>query len=307
MIGFVLRRLAQAIPTLFLVVTGSFFLIRLAPGGPFDLERPLPPAAMQNLARVYGLDQPLIVQYGRYLAALIQGDLGPSFSFRDLTVADLFARGLPVSMTLGGLALLLSLSVGIGLGAWAAFRRGGGIDRAIGLLAGLTLAIPTFVVAPLLQIVFGLSLRWLPVGSWEGGAPSHLVLPVLTLALPQIGAIARLTRTSLNETLNAQPVRTMRAMGLPPRRVARHALRGALLPVVAIVGPVAAGLLTGSVVVETIFGLPGIGRAFVDGALNRDYTLVMGTVILVGLFVTLLNIVADIACALLDPRLRHGR
>ncbi|MCJ2034875.1 ABC transporter permease [Methylobacterium sp. J-068] len=307
MIGFVLRRLLQAIPTLFVVVTLSFFLIRLAPGGPFDLERPLPPAAMANLARVYGLDQPLVVQYGRYLAALLTGDFGPSFSFRDLTVAELFARGLPVSITLGALALGLALVLGIGLGALAAFRRGGAIDRLVGLTAGLTLAVPTFVVAPLLQIVFGLSLRWLPVGSWEGGAPAHLVLPVVTLALPQVGALARLTRASLAEVLAAQPVRTQRAMGLPPHRIARHALRGALLPVVAILGPTAASLLTGSVLVETIFGLPGIGRYFIDGALNRDYTLVMGTVVLVALFVIVLNIVADLLSGLIDPRLRISR
>lgn len=307
MIGFVTRRLLQAVPTLFAVVTLSFFLIRLAPGGPFDLERPLPPAAMANLARVYGLDQPLPVQYARYLGALLTGDFGPSFSFRDLTVAELFARGLPVSMTLGALALGLALVLGIGLGALAAFRRGGAVDRLVGVTAGLTLAVPTFVVAPLLQIVFGLSLRWLPVGSWEGGAPAHLVLPVVTLALPQVGALARLTRAALAEVLAAQPIRTQRAMGLPPHRIARHALRAALLPVVAILGPTAAALLTGSVVVETIFGLPGIGRYFVDGALNRDYTLVMGTVILVALFVIALNIVADLLSGLLDPRLRAAR
>lgn len=307
MASLILRRLAQAVPTLFLVITGSFFLLRLAPGGPFDLERPLPPAVMRNLARVYGLDQPLLVQYGRYLGALMRGDFGPSFSFRDLTVADLFARGLPVSMSLGGLALLLALSLGIGFGTWAALRRGGWVDRAIGLMAGLTLAVPGFVVAPLLQIGFGLTLHWLPVGGWEGGAPPHLVLPVITLALPQIGAVARLTRASLVETLNAQPIRTMRAMGLPPLRILRHALRGALLPVVSILGPVTAALLTGSVVVETIFGLPGIGRAFVDGALNRDYPLVMGTVVIVAVLVTLLNLVADLACALIDPRLRAAR
>ena len=307
MIRFVTRRLLQAVPTLFAVVTLSFFLIRLAPGGPFDLERPLPPAAMANLARVYGLDQPLPVQYARYLGALFTGDFGPSFSFRDLTVAELFARGLPVSMTLGALALGLALVLGIGLGALAAFRRGGAVDRLVGVTAGLTLAVPTFVVAPLLQIVFGLSLRWLPVGSWEGGAPAHLVLPVVTLALPQVGALARLTRAALAEVLAAQPIRTQRAMGLPPHRIARHALRAALLPVVAILGPTAAALLTGSVVVETIFGLPGIGRYFVDGALNRDYTLVMGTVILVALFVIALNIVADLLSGLLDPRLRAAR
>jgi len=306
-IGFVLRRLLQAIPTLFAVVTVSFFLIRLAPGGPFDLERPLPPAAMANLARVYGLDQPLGVQYLRYLGALLTGDFGPSFSFRDLTVGDLFARGLPVSMTLGALALALALVLGIGLGALAAFRRGSALDRLVGLSAGLTLAMPTFVVAPLLQIVFGLSLRWLPVGSWENGAPANLVLPVITLALPQVGALARLTRAALAEVLAAQPVRTQRAMGLPPHRIARHALRGALLPVVAILGPTAASLLTGSVVVETIFGLPGIGRYFVDGALNRDYTLVMGTVVLVALFVIVFNLAADLLSGFLDPRLRAAR
>lgn len=307
MIAFTLRRLLQAIPTLFAVVTLSFFLIRLAPGGPFDLERPLPPAAMANLARVYGLDQPLVVQYGRYLAGLLSGDLGPSFSFRDLSVTELFARGLPISMTLGALALALALVLGIGLGTLAAFRRGGPVDRLVGLTAGLTLAVPTFVVAPLLQILFGLTLRWLPVGSWEGGAPAHLVLPVVTLALPQVGALARLTRASLGEVLAAQPIRTQRAMGLPPHRIARHALRAALLPVLAILGPTAAGLLTGSVVVETIFGLPGIGRYFFDGALNRDYTLVMGTVVLVAVFVILLNVVADLLSALLDPRLRTAR
>lgn len=307
MIGFVLRRLLQAVPTLFAVVTISFFLVRLAPGGPFDLERPLAPAAMAALRRTYGLDQSLPVQYLRYLGALLQGDFGPSFSFRDLDVAELLARGLPVSMTLGGLALVLALILGIGLGAGAAFRPGGGLDRVVGFGAGLGLAVPTFVVAPLLQIVFGLALGWLPIAGWEGGAPRHLVLPVLTLALPQAGILARLTRASLRETLALPHIRTQRAMGLPAHRIARHALRAALLPVVAILGSTAAALLTGSVVVETLFGLPGLGRYFVDGALNRDYTLVMGTVVLVGVFVVVLNLAADVACALLDPRLRTAR
>lgn len=303
-IGYVLRRLAQAVPTLFVVLAASFFLMRLAPGGPFDLERPLAPAAMENLRRVYGLDQPLPVQFARYLAALARGDLGPSFSFRDLTVADLFARGLPVSMTLGALALALALALGIGLGALAALRAGGWVDHIVGLTASLGLSVPGFVVAPLLQIAFGLTLRWLPVSGWEGGAARHLVLPVITLALPQAGAIARLTRAAMAEGLRAPHVRTMRSLGLPPRRVARHVLRGALLPVVAILGPLSASLLTGSVVVETIFGLPGIGRYFVEGALNRDYTLVMGTVVLVAVLVVALNLAADLVSAWLDPRLR---
>jgi len=302
--SYALRRLLQAIPTLFAVVTLSFFLIRLAPGGPFDLERPLPKAAMENLSRLYGLDQPLIVQYGRYLAGLARGDLGPSFSFRDLTVADLLARGLPVSMTLGALALALALALGLALGALAALRRGRLVDRLVGVAASLGLAVPTFVTAPLLQIVFGLSLAWLPVGGWEGGDPRHLVLPVITLALPQVAAIARLTRTAMAEVLTQAHIRTQRAMGLPPARIALHALRAALLPVIATLGPLAAALLTGSVVVETIFGLPGIGRSFVDGALNRDYTLVMGTVVVVAAMVIAFNLIADLAAALVDPRLR---
>jgi oligopeptide transport system permease protein len=210
-------------------------------------------------------------------------------------------------MMLGTLALTLALAGGICLGTLAAFRRGSPWDRGVGLLAGTGLAVPSFVVAPLLQILFGLMLRWLPVGGWEGGAPAHLVLPVLTLAIPQGGAIARLTRAALVETLNAQHVRTQRAMGLPPAAIARHALRAALIPVIATLGPTAAALLTGSVVVETIFGLPGIGRYFVDGALNRDYTLVMGTVVLVAVLVVLLNLVGDLAAALLDPRTRRTR
>ncbi len=250
-IAYALRRLMQAVPTLFSVIVASFCLMRLAPGGPFDLERPLPPAAMENLKRVYGLDQPVIVQFGRYLAALARGDFGPSFTFRDLTVNDLFARGLPVSATLGGLAFTLALGLGLALGTLAAFRRGGWPDRFVGLTAALGLAVPNFVVAPLLQIVFGLTLAWLPVGGWEGGNPRNLVLPVLTLALPQIGALARLTRTSLIEVLAQPHIRTLRAMGVPPGRIARFALRGALLPVVATLGPIAANLVTGSVIVET--------------------------------------------------------
>ena len=304
MIGLVLRRLAQGVPTLLAVVAVSFFMMRLAPGGPFDLERPLSPAAMENLRRVYGLNQPLIVQFGGYLGALARGDLGPSFSFQDMTVAGLIRQGLPVSATLGGLALLLATVLGVGLGTLAALRRGGPADRVIGLGAALSLSLPSFVVAPLFQIAFGLTLRWLPLSGWDGGSPGHLILPVATLALPQVGALARLTRASLGEALRTQPVRTMRSFGLPPFRVTRHALRGALLPVVAYLGPLAAALLTGSVVVETIFGLPGIGRYFVEGALNRDYTLVMGVVLLVAAFVIVLNLAADLACAWLDPRLR---
>jgi oligopeptide transport system permease protein len=298
MLPFILRRFLSAIPTLFLIVTIAFFLIRVAPGGPFDLEQPLEAKVMENLRRIYALDRPLVEQYGLYLGALLRGDFGPSFYFRDFTIAELFARGLPVSMTLGALALGLALVVGGTLGTIAAFRQNSAADYAV---IGLT--IPNFVVAPVLQILFGLMLAWLPVGGW--GTPSSLVLPVITLALPQVAVIARMTRASMIETLRANHIRTLRSLGLPTSVIARHALRGAALPVVSYLGPAAAALLTGSVVVETIFGLPGVGRYFVEGALNRDYTLVMGTVVLVAVFVLAFNLLVDIAYALIDPRVRY--
>ena len=304
MIAFVLRRLLQAIPTLFLVVTLAFFLIRVAPGGPFDLERPLEAKVMENLRAIYQLDRPLVVQYGLYLRSLAQGDLGPSFYFRDFTVADLFARGLPVSVTLGSLALIVALLAGGTLGSLAAFNRGSALDRLVVAVGTLGLTVPPFVVAPLLQIAFGLTLAWLPVGGWGGGSPRNLVLPVVTLALPQVAIIARLARAALIDVLHAHHIRPLRARGRPTRTGAAHALRGAALPVISYLGAAAAGLLTGSVVVETIFGLPGVGRYFVEGALNRDYTLVMGTVLLVAALVITLNLLADLACAWVDPRLR---
>ena len=303
MLPFVLRRLAAAVPTLFLIVTIAFFVIRVAPGGPFDLEQPLEAKVMENLRRIYRLDLPLIEQYGLYLGALARGDFGPSFYFRDFTVAELFARGLPVSILLGSLALSLALLVGGALGTVAAFRQNSAADHAVVGLGTVGLTIPNFVVAPVLQIVFGLMLAWLPVGGW-GTWPS-LVLPVVTLALPQVAVIARMTRAALIETLRQNHIRTLRSLGLPAGVIVRHALRGAALPVVSYLGPAAAALLTGSVVVETVFGLPGVGRYFVEGALNRDYTLVMGTVVLVAVFVLVFNLLVDVAYAVIDPRVRH--
>ena len=304
MLRFILRRLATAIPTLFLVVTLSFLLMRLAPGGPFDLEQPLEATVMANLRRLYRLDQPLHEQYLTYLGALLRGDFGPSFYFRDFSIGELFAQGLPVSMRLGASALALALLIGLSLGALAAFRQNEGIDHAVIGIATAGITIPNFVVAPVLQIVFGLSLAWLPVGGWNGGAWRNTVLPIVTLALPQIAVIARLTRAAMIETLRANHIRTLRAQGLSGATVALHAMRASCLPVVSYLGPAAAGLLTGSVVVETIFGIPGIGRYFVEGALNRDYTLVMGTVVVVAVFVLAFNLVVDVLYALLDPRVR---
>ena len=306
MIGYILRRLLTAIPTLFVVVTISFFLIRVAPGGPFDLEQPLEAKVMENLRRIYRLDRPLIEQYGLYLGALARGDFGPSFYYRDFTIAELIQRGLKVSMLLGTLALVVAVAAGAVLGALAALRQNSLVDYAVMSVSTLGLTVPGFVVAPLLQIVFGLSLAWLPVAGWNEGAIRNLVLPVLVLALPQIAIIARLTRAGMIETLRSNPIRTLRANGLPPLTVTMSALRASALPVVSYLGPAAAALLTGSVVVETIFALPGVGRYFVEGALNRDYTLVMATVVLVAVFVIMFNLIVDILYAVCDPRVRYG-
>ncbi|RDJ23037.1 ABC transporter permease subunit [Bosea caraganae] len=306
MLPFILRRLLTAIPTLLVVVTLSFFLMRVAPGGPFDLEQPLEAKVMANLRRIYQLDQPLYTQYLTYLGALLRGDFGPSFYFRDFTIAELFRQGLPVSMRLGASALLLALAIGGPLGVLAAFRQNQGADYAVMGFATAGITIPNFVVAPVLQIVFGLTLAWLPVAGWNDGAVRNTILPIVTLALPQIAVIARMTRASMIETLRANHIRTLRAQGLPATTIALHALRGAALPVVSYLGPAAAALLTGSVVVENIFAIPGIGRYFVEGALNRDYTLVMGTVVVVAIFVLAFNLVVDLIYALLDPRVRLG-
>lgn len=302
---YVIRRLLSAIPTLFIIVTISFFLIRLAPGGPFDLERPLEAKVMENLRKIYRLDEPLWYQYWLYVSALLQGDLGPSFYFRDFTIGELFARGLPISMRLGMSALALAVVVGGILGVIAAFRQNQATDYAVVGLATFGITVPTFVVAPILQIVFGLSLAWLPVGGWNDGAMRNTILPIVTLALPQVAVVARMTRAAMIEVLRSNHIRTLRANGLPLSVIVSHALRGAALPVVSYLGPAAAALLTGSVVVETIFGIPGIGRYFVEGALNRDYTLVMGTVIVIAVFVLVFNLLVDLVYALIDPRVRY--
>jgi oligopeptide transport system permease protein len=305
MLRYVIGRLLGAVPTLFVIVTVAFFLIRVAPGGPFNLERPLPPQIMENLRAYYGLDQPLFEQYLSYLQGLVTLDLGPSYVYRDFTVDELLRQGLPVSIQLGGTALLLALVVGAALGTYAAVRQNRPGDVGVMTLAMVGITIPNFVMAPVLTLLLAIWLGWLPAGGWGEGALLHKILPIFTLALPQIAIIARLTRGSMIEVLRAHHIRTARANGLPPGVVTRRALRGALLPVVSYLGPAAAALLTGSVVIETIFGIPGIGRYFVQGALNRDYTLVMGTVVTVALFVVLFNLVVDLLYAVLDPKVRY--
>ncbi len=252
------------------------------------------------------MDAPLWQQYLIYLGNLLHGDLGPSFTRRDFTVNDLFASGLPVSIMLGTLALSLAAIIGTFLGTIAALKQNSSIDYFVVALATFGITTPNFVVAPLLSLLFGVILGWVPAGGWSSANITYWILPVLTLALPQVGVIARLVRGATIEALRANHVRTARAYGLPSRVVVGvHALRAAMLPAVSYLGPTAAALLTGSVVVETIFGIPGIGRYFVQGALSRDYTMVMGTVVVISVFVVVFNLIVDLLYAWLDPRVRY--
>ncbi|NJD30285.1 MAG: ABC transporter permease subunit [Gammaproteobacteria bacterium] len=306
MLRYALRRLAGIVPTLFAIVTAAFFLMRLAPGGPFDEEQTIPPEIAANLQAAYGLDQPVIVQYGHYLGGLLHGDLGPSFRMKDFGVAELIGRGLPVTLSVGVAARVLALTLGIPLGLVAARRHNRWVDHAVMATALVGIAVPNFVVAPVLALVFGIRLNWLPVAGWEPGRPEFVLLPAITLALPFIAYIARLTRGSLLEVLQAPYIRTARAKGLASSTILRrHALKPTLLPVVSFLGPATAALLTGSLVVEQVFGLPGVGRYFVQGAINRDYTLVMGMVVFYAALILLLNLAVDLLYGWLDPRIRH--
>jgi oligopeptide transport system permease protein len=305
MLRYFLRRLLGAIPTLFLIVVISFFMIRLAPGGPFSTERKVPKEVEQALLRAYHLDDPLWLQFLHYLQGLLHGDFGPSFKYKDFTVTELIAQGFPVSLQLGGIAIILALVIGLILGTAAAFRQNSMTDYLATGVSMIGIAVPNFVVAPLLTLVFGLLLGVLPVGGW--GSSSHYVLPVTALCLPQIGVIARLMRSSMIEVLNTNYVRTARAKGLPEIiTITRHAIRAAILPIVSYLGPAIATIITGSVVVEQIFSIPGIGRYFVQGSLNRDYTMVMGVTIFYGALIILCNLVADLLYGLLDPKIRYS-
>lgn len=305
MIGYALRRLLGIVPTLFAIVTLSFFVIRLAPGGPFDEEQAIAPAIKANLEAAYGLDQPLVVQYGRYLGGLAQGDFGPSFKWKDASVGDLIADGLPLTLLVGGLAMLVAIACGVPLGIAAALKRDGIADIAVMGVTALGIALPSFVVGPLLVLIFGLFLGWLPVAGWQRGEFQYLVLPIITLALPVVAYIARLMRGSLLDVLAADHIRAARAKGIGELRVVlTHALRPALLPVVSYLGPATAFVITGSLVVESVFALPGSGRYLVEGAINRDYTLVMGMIVVYGVVTLSCNLAADLLHGWLDPRIR---
>jgi oligopeptide transport system permease protein len=292
------------IPTLLVLITIAFFLIRVAPGGPFDGEKVLPPEIMANLDAKYHLDEPLLQQYFRYLGQIITFDFGPSFQYKDWTVNELIARGFPVSATVGGLAMLLAFVVGTLVGTLAALRQNSAVDYSVMGVAMLGISIPNFVVAPLLILGLAVYGGWLPAGGWDWSW-QRMILPVVTLALPVIAYIARLTRGSMIEVLHSNYIRTARAKGLPERVVIfRHALKPAILPVISYMGPATAALITGSVVIERIYSIPGLGSYFVQGALNRDYTLVMGVVVFYGVVIILLNFIVDLLYAWLNPRIR---
>jgi oligopeptide transport system permease protein len=305
MFRFLLRRLLVAIPTLFLVITASFFMMHAAPGGPFDSARRLPPEVEKNVKAKYGLDKPLPVQYLNYIGGVLHGDLGPSLKYRDKTVVQIISENFPTSIRLGLSSLILGVTIGIALGAIAALRQNTGVDYGVTTFAILGICVPTFVTAPLLVLVFAQTLDLFPTGGVS--ELKSYVLPVITLALPQIAVVSRLTRAGMIEVLHSNYIRTARAKGLSETRIViRHALRAAVLPLVGYLGPATAGVITGSLVVERIFGMPGLGKFFVLSALQRDYTVVLGVVIVYAVLVIVLNLMAELIQAMLDPRIRFS-
>jgi oligopeptide transport system permease protein len=300
---YILRRLAGFVPVLFVIVSCSFFLMRLAPGGPFDQERALPEQVRANVEAKYHLDEPVWRQYVRYLTDVTRGDLGPSFRYPDRSVTELLALGLPVSLLLGACALLVAVGIGGTAGILAGMRRNTLVDHLMMSLALGGISVPNFVLGPLLMLIFAVGLGWLPVAGW--GTWAHLVLPSVTLGAFYAAYVARLTRAGMLEVVGQDFIRTARSKGLREAVIVlRHALPNAILPVVTYLGPASAAVLTGSVVVESIFSIPGVGRYFVGSALNRDYTMVLGTVVLYSGILVLLNLVVDVLCAYLDPRIR---
>ncbi len=303
MLGYILRRVAGFLPVLFVIVSLSFFMMRLAPGGPFDQERALPDQVRANIEARYHLDESLWRQYIRYLGNVARGDLGPSFRYPDRSVNELLNLGFPVSLTLGLCALGVALAVGGTAGVLAGLKRNGLVDYLTMSFALCGVSVPNFVLGPILMLIFALGLGWLPVAGW--GSWRHLILPSVTLGTFYAAYVARLTRAGMLEVIGQDFIRTARAKGLREATVVlRHALPGAILPVVTYLGPASAAVLTGSVVVETIFSIPGIGRYFVGSALNRDYTMVLGTVVFYSVLLLVFNLIVDVLYGYLDPRVQ---
>lgn len=304
MLTYAVRRILGAIPTILVIIAIAFFMIRLAPGGPFDGDKPLPVEIKRNLEKAYHLDEPLYMQFARYMGNIVQGDFGPSFKLKDYSVNELIYQGFPYSLQIGLSAIVIASFLGILLGTVAALKQNSPGDYGTMAIAMVGITIPNFVVAPLLVFLFAVTWRLLPAGGITAGWTSF-ILPIAALALPPTAYIARLTRASMIEVLRSNFVRTARAKGLPERiTIVRHTLKAGLLPVVSYLGPATAGIITGSVVIEQIFGIPGIGRYFVTAALNRDYTLVMGTVIFFAVLIILFNLLVDLLYGALDPRVR---
>jgi oligopeptide transport system permease protein len=305
---YIIRRLLSLIPTMFVIVTLSFFMMRFAPGGPFSSEKKVPEQVLQNLMKKYHMDEPLMQQYFRYLGDVLRGDFGPSFRYRDSTVNQLIAQSMPNSMMLGAIALTMAVMAGIIIGIISAIKQNRWQDYAAMSVAVIGISVPLFVIGPVLQLVFGLKLRWLPISGWitSRDGLKTLILPALTLSFPYFAYIARISRASILEVLRSDYVRTARAKGLSERVViGKHVIKGGLLPVVSYLGPAFSGIIIGSLVVESVFAIPGVGRVFVQSAINRDYTLIMGEVIVYSLILVSMNFIVDIVYGFLDPRISY--
>lgn len=307
MFSYIVRRLAVAIPTILILIVVSFFLMYLAPGGPFNSERPIPPEVMANIEAKYGLDQPMWKQMLDYVTGVVfRFDFGPSFQYTDRTVNEVIAQGFPVTLTYGLWSALFAVVVGVALGVAAAIKHNTAVDyTAVGISIGAQ-ALPNFVMAPILLLIFTLWLGWLPGGGWNGGQWNYVIMPVIALSTSYMASIARITRSSMLEVLNSNFIRTAKAKGLPMRRVIlRHALKPTLLPVISYLGPAVVGMITGSVVVDIAFSTGGIGQFFVNSAFNRDYSVIMGITILVGVLTITFNLLVDILYAWIDPKIRY--
>lgn len=306
MFSFILRRLLVAVPTVLTLITVSFVLMHAAPGGPFTNERNVPEAVMENVEAKYNLDKPLWQQYFIYVGNVAQGDLGPSFRYKDFTVNELIESSFPRSAYIGAWSFLFVVVFGVGLGVLAALKQNRWPDYTVMTAAMTGVVFPNFVMAPLLILLFAVTLRWLPAGGWEGGQVEYIVMPIIAMATSYIAQVARITRSSMIETLRSPFIRTARAKGIPRHKIVlRHALKPALIPVVSYLGPAFVGIITGSVIIDQVFSTGGIGQHFVNGAINRDYSLILGITILVGILTISFNAVVDILYTWLDPRVRY--
>lgn len=306
MFSFIVKRVLLSIPTLLLLVIISFALMHMAPGTPFTGERALPPQILHNIMHEYHLDKPLWQQFLYYVNNLLHGDLGPSFRYQDFTVNQLLAQSMPVSIEIGCLAFVVAIVFGIGTGIIAALRQNSWLDYIVMSVSMIGIVLPSFVIAPLMVLIFAVWLHWLPAGGWHATNWHYIIMPVIAMAFMYVTSVARIMRGSLIETLNSPYIRTARAKGLPSWYIIlRHALKPALLPIISYLGPAFVGIITGSVVVETVFGLPGVGQFFVQGAINRDYSLVLGLTLMIGVLTIFFTVLVDILYAFVDPRVRY--